>query len=71
MLNGSKNTVIDRQLKDQRALNGNVCLSGDVIHLRVFGQSIVVLNSLCAVGELFEKRSANYSDRLQTEMMTL
>ncbi|OCH89273.1 cytochrome P450 [Obba rivulosa] len=44
---------------------------GDIIHMSVFGQTIIILNSLDAVVDLFEKRSSNYSDRLQTEMPTL
>ncbi|TFK33315.1 cytochrome P450, partial [Crucibulum laeve] len=36
---------------------------GDVIHLRIPGRSIIVLNSKQAAIELLEKRSANYSDR--------
>lgn len=36
---------------------------GDVLHLRVLGRSIVVLNSVHAAVELLDKRSANYSDR--------
>ncbi|EKM58563.1 uncharacterized protein PHACADRAFT_207382 [Phanerochaete carnosa HHB-10118-sp] len=35
----------------------------DVIHLRVLGSSIVVLNSATAAFELFDKRSSIYSDR--------
>lgn len=36
---------------------------GDVLYLRVFWRSIVVLNSVDAAVELLEKRSAIYSDR--------
>ncbi|KAF5325396.1 hypothetical protein D9619_009676 [Psilocybe cf. subviscida] len=36
---------------------------GDVFSFEVLGQRIIVLNSLEAAQELFEKRSANYSDR--------
>lgn len=43
-------------------------LSGDVIHLRIFGQSMVVLNSYKAVTDLFERRSAIYSDRPRMTM---
>lgn len=36
---------------------------GDVVYMEVFGSPVVVLNSVKATTELFEKRSANYSDR--------
>ncbi|KAJ7125680.1 cytochrome P450 [Mycena crocata] len=36
---------------------------GDVVSIQVFGSRVVILNSLAAVTELLEKRSANYSDR--------
>lgn len=36
---------------------------GDVIHLRILGKSLIVLNSIKAATDLLEKRSANYSDR--------
>ncbi|EMD33676.1 hypothetical protein CERSUDRAFT_141968 [Gelatoporia subvermispora B] len=44
---------------------------GDIIYVNVFGQPMIVLNALEDVVELLEKRSSNYSDRLQTEMITL
>jgi cytochrome P450 len=37
--------------------------SGDVLSFHVFGQVIVVLNSVQAAKDLFEKRSQIYSDR--------
>jgi hypothetical protein len=36
---------------------------GDVVYLEIFGTSMVILNSYKATTDLFEKRSANYSDR--------
>lgn len=36
---------------------------GNVIYLEVFGSPLIVLNSVKASTELFEKRSANYADR--------
>ena len=36
---------------------------GDVVHLDVLGQPIIVLGSHEAAVDLLEKRSANYSDR--------
>ena len=38
-------------------------LTGDVIHLDILGQSIIVLNSQEAATDLLDKRSAKYSDR--------
>ncbi|THH18237.1 hypothetical protein EW146_g2711 [Bondarzewia mesenterica] len=36
---------------------------GDVMHAKVFGRSLIILNSLKAARDLMEKRSANYSCR--------
>ncbi|KAJ8075174.1 hypothetical protein PM082_019502 [Marasmius tenuissimus] len=36
---------------------------GDIVHLRIFHQPMIVLNSYEAAQELLEKRSASYSDR--------
>ncbi|KAF7347917.1 Cytochrome P450 [Mycena venus] len=36
---------------------------GEIVYVEVFGKRKVILNSLTAVTELLEKRSANYSDR--------
>ena len=44
---------------------------GSIVHFRVLGQSIIVLNSADAIYELLEKRSATSSDRLQTPMIEL
>ena len=38
-------------------------ITGDVFSLQVLGKTIVVVNSEKAANELFEKRSAIYSDR--------
>ncbi|OCH89272.1 hypothetical protein OBBRIDRAFT_32321 [Obba rivulosa] len=43
----------------------------DIIHMRFFGQTIIILNSYSTVIDLFEKRSSNYSNRLQTEIPIL
>lgn len=37
--------------------------TGDVIYTEMFGQPVVVLNSLQAATDLLEKRAAKYSDR--------
>ena len=38
-------------------------LTGDVIHLQVFGKSIILLNSAEATNDLLEGRFGIYSDR--------
>ena len=42
---------------------------GDVVSVEVFGQPIIILSSPEAVTDLFEKRSAIYSDRMHQVMM--
>ncbi|KAI0372684.1 cytochrome P450 [Pilatotrama ljubarskyi] len=44
---------------------------GHVVHLKLFGQSVIVLNSYRAAVDLLEKRSANYSDRPRSVMAEL
>jgi hypothetical protein len=41
---------------------------GDIIYFNVLGQHFLVLGSLRRTTDLFEKRSSNYSDRLQMPM---
>ncbi|KAK0235466.1 cytochrome P450 [Armillaria nabsnona] len=36
---------------------------GDMIYLRIFSRSILILNSTESIKDLFEKRSSNFSDR--------
>lgn len=36
---------------------------GDVMHLKVLGRNMIVLNSVQAATDLLEGRSAQYSDR--------
>ena len=38
---------------------------GDMIYFNIFGQHFVILGSQKRVNDLLEKRSANYSDRMQ------
>lgn len=47
----------------------NRTILGDVMSLVVFGQPIIVLSSAKAANDLFEKRSANYSDRIRLVMI--
>ncbi|KAI0705408.1 cytochrome P450 [Earliella scabrosa] len=44
---------------------------GDILHLRIFGQSIVVLSSADVMFELLDKRSATTSDRKDSPMIEL
>ena len=46
-------------------------VAGDIMHLDVFGQPIIVLNSHEAAIDLLEKRSANYSDRSPSPMVDM
>ncbi|GLB38524.1 putative cytochrome P450 family protein [Lyophyllum shimeji] len=36
---------------------------GDVIHIKVLNQTLIILNSVQAANDLLDKRSNNYSDR--------
>lgn len=42
---------------------------GDLIHMKVLDKHILVINSLEAANELFDKRSAKYSDRPDLPML--
>ncbi len=44
---------------------------GDVVYLLVFGRSILVLNSLEAIRDLYEQKSGIYSDKSQRVMAEL
>ncbi|KAF5308977.1 hypothetical protein D9758_018491 [Tetrapyrgos nigripes] len=48
--------------------NGSLTGS-DIIHLDLLGTPLIVVNSLKAATELFEKRSSNYSDRPRFTML--
>ncbi|KDR70118.1 hypothetical protein GALMADRAFT_144803 [Galerina marginata CBS 339.88] len=41
---------------------------GDLVFLSTFGKHVLFVNSFETANELFEKRSANYSDRMETTM---
>ncbi|THH08833.1 hypothetical protein EW145_g2433 [Phellinidium pouzarii] len=42
---------------------------GDVIHVSIFGQPMIILNTAEAARDLMEKRGANYSDRPTTTLL--
>ncbi|CDO68203.1 hypothetical protein BN946_scf184938.g55 [Trametes cinnabarina] len=48
-----------------------MALAGDVVYLKVLGQSVILVGSYEAACELLEKRSANYSDRPQSVMVNM
>ncbi|KAK7041600.1 hypothetical protein VNI00_009188 [Paramarasmius palmivorus] len=39
---------------------------GDIVHLRLFNQNVIVLNSAKAAGDILDRRAANYSERPRT-----
>ena len=47
------------------------CAETEVMHLNMFGASIVVLNSSEAIADLLDKRSAIYSDKVATRIAFL
>ena len=46
-----------------------MCVLGDIVHFIVLGQHFLVLGSLKRTTDLLEKRSSNYSDRIQSPML--
>ncbi|KAF8880682.1 hypothetical protein BD779DRAFT_1421237, partial [Infundibulicybe gibba] len=42
---------------------------GDIIHFKVFNQSLVILNSLKRTTDIFDKRSSAYSSRPRMPML--
>ena len=42
---------------------------GEIVHAKVLNKHVIILNTLEAVNEIFEKRSANYSDRPRMPMV--
>ncbi|KAF7976439.1 hypothetical protein HWV62_6871 [Athelia sp. TMB] len=66
--NGRKITVSSHTATPHAILP--VAADSDIIHLDVLGDSIIVLNSLNVITELFDKRGAIYSDRRQSVMLS-
>ena len=50
-------------IKTATLLIRSTCLDSDILHLRLFSTSVIVLNSAEATFDLLEKRSSMYSDR--------
>ena len=44
---------------------------GDLVFLTVFGKNVLFVNSFKTANDLFEKRSSNYSDRAESQMVNL
>lgn len=42
---------------------------GDLVFLSALGKNVLVVNDFQTANELFEKRSANYSDRYESPMI--
>lgn len=42
--------------------------AGEISYLSIFGQPMIILNSLNAISELFQKRGSKYSDRPRSIM---
>ncbi|KAF5391170.1 hypothetical protein D9757_002998 [Collybiopsis confluens] len=55
--------------KESAAYNKMAKEYGDLTYLSVLGKSILVVNNYATAQELFEKRSANYSDRNELPMI--
>jgi hypothetical protein len=53
----------------QLVCHANIHRVGNVVYAHIPGQSFVVLNSLEAVTDLLDGRSANYSDRPNLTMI--
>ena len=47
------------------------CNAGKVAHLRIPGNTMIILNSVQAATDLLDKRSAIYSDRAQSDVFML
>jgi hypothetical protein len=47
------------------------CLSGEVVHAQVFRDHLLIVNSVKAATELFERRARIYSDRPTIPMIPL
>ena len=52
-------------------LHSHLYLVGDVIYIKKLANPIIILNSLDAIRDLFEKRSGSYSSRPTRTMMQL
>ena len=44
---------------------------GDLVFLTVLGKNVLFVNSFKTANDLFEKRSSNYSDRAESQMVNL
>jgi hypothetical protein len=64
MRNGVVNSVRDSVRSSESRLIIHVLLSvSDIIHLKMLNTHMIIVNDFKVASELFEKRSALYSDR--------
>jgi hypothetical protein len=47
----------------------HLCIGG-IVHVNVYGKSMIFLNTMEAAQDLFEKRSSIYSDKFEFPMLT-
>ncbi len=66
MSDGARNMVRVFQSISGHTLTHLCPKDSDIIHLNVFGASIIILNSVRAISDLMEKRSLIYSGRSVT-----
>lgn len=48
---------------------GHNDVTGEIVHVKVFDKHIMILNTVEAMNEIFDKRSALYSDRPRLPML--
>ncbi len=53
------------------SITDDVLLPGDLIHFRVFGMHMFLINSVQVAQDLFDKRSRVYSDRPEIAVMSM
>lgn len=68
-MNGLKSMVSIMTPKIQIYADFSSFFLGDMVYFEVLGQSFLVLGSPKRTGDLFEKRSSIYSDRMRMPMV--
>ena len=53
------------------SVDGRDSLAGDIVHVKIFGKHVIMLNSARAVNDLLDKRSSIYSDRPHLPLIKL
>ena len=62
MPSGQKRTVGYNTLSSTFSAQSDIC-AGDLVHSRLLGKDIIIINSEKIAKDLLENRSRNYSDR--------